>query len=269
MLIKRANRGWLGITSKLVLLTMLSWSSMAGAAPAVVTAPQTDAHSAPFPVAPVVDTVHAGDKLSADETATNGWRRVQLPSGKFGFVPDTDIKVDLPPKVTQKPPVVRAPATPPTPAVPTFEAVDERPSTTAPIQPVSRATGAQRTQLYVGDFSHLAEVVKSDPEVFDLADGIATRHTVSSVAIWGGIFGGLVLGVLARTLVRKETCVGTTCVKSTNDQLENVGGSIFILGPLIGWAIRPTRDDKTRVINAWNTRHPDRPFVDRAGIEVP
>ena len=73
----------------------LSWSSIALAAPAVVKR-NTEARSAPFAVAPLVEDLHAGLEVSADETPANGWRRVQLPSGKFGFVHDDDVEVELP-----------------------------------------------------------------------------------------------------------------------------------------------------------------------------
>ena len=34
----------------------------------------------------------------------------------------------------------------------------------------------------------------------------------------------------------------------------------MILGPLIGWAILPSRGDFLDTINLWNTRHPDDQF---------
>src|SRR5436190_12269758 len=77
----------------LVAACLLS-SAVAFAAPAVVTAPYADAHSAPFKSTPVVHTFKAGDKVSADEQGHDGWRRVRSPDGKLGFVRDDEIKVE-------------------------------------------------------------------------------------------------------------------------------------------------------------------------------
>jgi len=41
------------------------------------------------------------------------------------------------------------------------------------------------------------------------------------------------------------------------------------LGPIIGLAVWPLHDEQTEVINMWNARHPDRQFVDHAGVDVP
>jgi hypothetical protein len=67
-------------------------STTAGAAERTVTVPETVVRTAPAEVAPEMARAHAGETLSADEQAQGGWRRVQLPDGRYGFVHDADTK---------------------------------------------------------------------------------------------------------------------------------------------------------------------------------
>jgi hypothetical protein len=233
----------------------MSWASVAGAAPAVVKQ-ATDARSAPFNVAPVIETLPSGAKDEADEKASNGWRRVQLPNGKLAFVRDADVDVDLSAPAPRPAPPVNAPTAG---APETAAAAPE----TAPIEPLSAPTSGRSLQ-YVGTFAHLAELVKSDPQVFDLADGIATRRTAASALVWGGAFGGIFLAALGSFAAAYDTFS-----PKTNATLISAGGAVFFLGPLVGAALWPLHDDQTAVIDMWNARHPDRPFVDHAGVEVP
>jgi hypothetical protein len=248
----------------LIAALLLTWSSIALAAPGTIKR-GTEARTAPFNVAPVIEEVPAGTKVDADVAASNGWRRVQLPGGKFAFVRDEDVAVDLS-QVPAPPPAPparaataqSAPAETPTPAAP------------APVEPLAapRPTGG-RAPIYVGDFSHLAELVRSDSKAHDLATTYSAEQTISTISIWGGVFGGLLLWVLADTALKHHDCVNGICADSTNSTVRNIGTALLVLGPLVGWAVRPTRDDQTRVIDEWNFRHPDRPFIDHAGVEAP
>jgi hypothetical protein len=250
----------------LVTALAVSWSSIALAAPAVIKR-STEAHGAPFAVAPPVGFVAAGTKLSADETATTGWRRVQLPNGRFAFIHDEDVEVDL---SHAAPPPKFAGAATAAPAAPGAAQTDTAtPASAPPVEPLTAPPSGGHGPLYVSDFAHLAELVRSDPKSFDLASTFDTEQAASSASIWGGVFGGLLLWVLADTALKKSTCVSGACADSTNATVHNVGTVMLVLGPLIGWAVRPTRADQTKVIDEWNSRHPDRPFIDRAGVETP
>lgn len=245
-------------STSLVTLAALSWAAVASAAPAVITR-STVARSAPFNVAPAVETLQSGTKLEADQAPTSdGWRRVQLANGNFVFVRDSDVEVDLShvAKAPAHPAETHSPA--PAPAAAASPAEPIEPLVAAPAEP-----GGLPLQ-YVGTFSHLAALVKSDPEVFELADGIATRRAAASVFVWGGAFGGIVLAALGSWAEAHNAF--TTRANAT---LISAGATIFFLGPLIGAAIWPLHDDQTAVVNMWNARHPDRPFVDHAGVEVP
>jgi hypothetical protein len=242
--------------SSLAVSLTLSISSVAAAAPSEVVR-NADARSAPFTVAPVVGSVTVGERVDADEQPSNGWRRVHLPNGKTGFVPDDSVKV-VAPKVAA---ATSASGTASAPLGPVGAG--------AVVEPLAGPSGAGRPPVYVGDFSHLSSLVKSDPEVLSLAEGIAYRQTGSSIAIWGGVFGGIALWILAGTAFKKKDCSGGFCVEGTNATVHDLGTTILILGPLVGWAIRPTTWDRTDVVNAWNAKHPERPFVDRSGVTAP
>jgi hypothetical protein len=249
----------------LVAALALGSSSVAAAAPSVTTQ-DTSARSAPYKVAPVLQALEAGTHVVADDVATNGWRRIELPDGRFAFVPDGDVKVDpswVPPKKTA---AVAAPA----PAAPPDVVGPPEPRTLQPVDPIAREG---RPLRYVTDLRNLAELVKSDPEVFNLADEIATRRTTSAALIAGGLAGGVALRILARTALQSETCAplasgDQVCAERDNKTLDLVGLAVMVAGPLLGAAFWPTRADQTRVINAWNERHPGRPFVDGGGVEV-
>jgi hypothetical protein len=83
-------------------------ASVASAAPATVTAADAEVHAAPAASTPVLHTFHAGDKISAEEEAHDGWRRVHTPDGQVGFVPDDELRLDAPPGAA--PPFPTAPA---------------------------------------------------------------------------------------------------------------------------------------------------------------
>jgi hypothetical protein len=263
----------------LVAALALASSSVAMAAPAVTTR-NTTVRSAPFKVAPVIKELEPGAQVSADEEATNGWRRVELSGGKFGYVPDVDVKIDptwVKPVAPKPAPVVAAPPAEPAPAA----AAAEAPAASTPevVQPIGPVVRDGRTVQYVTDLSHLAEAVKSDPEVFAMADGLATRKIAAGTVVGVGVLGGLALRLLAETALQSESCViipnapapnaPAACATYDNRNLQRAGLALLVLGPLIGAALWPTRADQTRVVNAWNSKHPRRPFIDGAGLELP
>ena len=74
-----------------------------------------EVHSAPYAVAPVIGHLELDASLTADDWPENGWRRVRLPSGVFGFVADDALRVEVPPPVAAAPAPPAPPATPPAP----------------------------------------------------------------------------------------------------------------------------------------------------------
>jgi hypothetical protein len=69
------------------------WALPSRGAEAVVTAGESQVRTAPFAVAPVLARVHAGDRLPADDQAHDGWRRVRLPDGRYGYLGEPDVHV--------------------------------------------------------------------------------------------------------------------------------------------------------------------------------
>jgi hypothetical protein len=88
-------------------------SATALAAEVEITAGESIVRTAPFDVAPTLAHVHAGDRLTGEADAQNGWLRVSLPDGRNGFVHAGDARA-LPPPA--------APAPPPLPAADSGEA---------------------------------------------------------------------------------------------------------------------------------------------------
>ncbi|HXU61513.1 MAG TPA: hypothetical protein VN962_07430 [Polyangia bacterium] len=70
---------------------------------AVVVREGAEVRSAPFRRAPVLSRLQLNTNVTVDDQPANGWRRVQLPSGTFGFVLDEALRVG-------------GPASPPAPA---------------------------------------------------------------------------------------------------------------------------------------------------------
>jgi hypothetical protein len=77
-------------TSNICALTFLACAlstSVASATTATtVSVPEVVVRSAPSDVAPEVVRMHAGDVLTADDQPQSGWRRVQVPDGRYGFM---------------------------------------------------------------------------------------------------------------------------------------------------------------------------------------
>jgi len=246
----------------LVSALTIGWSSIALAAPAIVQY-DTDARSAPFAVAPLVESLPHGLKLEADELATDGWRLVRLPSGKFAYVRDADVIV-APSQPGRPPP--HAPTAGPSAAPATSEG--SAAASTSPVEPLSLPAPIGRAPIYVADFGHLSELVRTDRQAFELANGLAMRQTAAGVSTVGGVLLGAVLMLLADTALKSKDCIQSVCVESRRVWLNDVAWSLIFVGPVLGWALFPTAADRAVVLDAWNRRHPDRPFVDHTGVEA-
>ena len=110
--------------------------------------------------------------------------------------------------------------------------------------------------LYIQDWSHLAEVTRTDAQVFARADYLAMRSEASrQVTIVGWLLGGSV--ALAGTISRLSTDHWTDFTKWS------VGGGLGLvaLTSAISWLVEPNHSDLAAVVNDWNQRHPDRPLA--------
>jgi hypothetical protein len=104
-------------------------ASVASAAPATITAAAAEVHAAPFKSTPVLHTFGAGDKVSAEEEAHDGWRRVHTPDGRVGFVRDEELRLDGAPV-----PAPSKPAAAPFPTTPAKVKTFELPARSAPVR---------------------------------------------------------------------------------------------------------------------------------------
>ena len=110
--------------------------------------------------------------------------------------------------------------------------------------------------LYIQDWEHLAEVTRSDPQLFERADYLSDRARASrQFTTVGWLLGGSVAAVA--TISRLSTDHWTNFTK---------GGVASGLGALavtyaISWFVAPDHSDLAAVVNEWNQRHPDRPLA--------
>ncbi len=141
------------------------------------------------------------------------------------------------------------------------------------VQPLPQAA-AVAAPIYLASLAQLADFVQTDPMVFAQANDLANRRLISTAVITTGALAGVLLHVLAETALRNTTCVSESadfgvCSKVTNRNLDLIGVSLLVVGPLVGWLIRPTHADETDIVNQWNARHPRHPMLDGAAIAAP
>lgn len=105
------NRRWaqgFGLAIGVATLLAAAWSV---AAPAVVIRENVAVHAAPNGGSPIVAHLEQDAAVTADDQATNRWRRVTLSSGASGFVPDDTLRIEAPAPAPPVPATVPAPNT--------------------------------------------------------------------------------------------------------------------------------------------------------------
>ncbi len=197
---------------------------LAHSASAVVIVFEAKAHVEPDEQSHVAHLFPEGAEVSVSEDVVDGWRRIRLPGGMAGWVREQDIQLKSP-----SPTVLRNRSTP------------------APAP--SRRTGA----IYVKDLDHFVELVASDPYVHREAATLERDDTIADVARWGGLAAGA--GLMFAGLIPDDA------TGETDQTLLIAGLGVMGVGALVGWIVRPTRNDLIDVINMWNTRHPEEPFT--------
>jgi hypothetical protein len=207
------------------------FATEAAAAPAVVRAPATPVLESTAPAAKVLETLDEGTKIDVSETVTDGRRRLTLPSGQIGFIDDAAIEL------AKEEPAAKQPARPP---------AAERPAKKAP----------PRMPIFVADYGHLAELTRSDPEIFERAQLMERRQSGASliahlgIGMGVGMFGLLMIDRVASGEWRK------------GPEWAAIGGAIVaVVSALIAWNYAPDRGDMVDAVNLWNLRHPDKPLA--------
>ncbi len=174
------------------------WASVAFAADGVVTVLESEAHSAPFQVAPVVRRLRIGDRVSADEHSADGWRRVRLTDGTFAYVPEAEVQIVPPAPAAAAPAAAGSPATAGTPVAPPAPATLPLRATVKVLELTARAAPsfdapvlqvlAQGTELAVsgGVTNGWREAVLGDGRKAYVADpGLEIRAATTGAATLG------------------------------------------------------------------------------------
>lgn len=110
--------------------------------------------------------------------------------------------------------------------------------------------------LYIQDWGHLADVTRSDAQVFAWADSLATRDRASSQITTSGLLVGgsaATVGTLSRLATDRWTNLTKWSVAG--------GLGLVIVTAAISWLVAPDHSDLAAVVNEWNQRHPDRPLA--------
>jgi len=110
--------------------------------------------------------------------------------------------------------------------------------------------------LYIQDWEHLADVTRSDAEVFDRADSLSMRGSASrQITTAGWLLGGSIAASAA--IARLSTDHWTSFTK------DGLAGGLGLLAVsyAISWFVAPDHGDLAAVVNEWNQRHPDRPLA--------
>jgi hypothetical protein len=206
-------------------------ASVAAAAPAVVRGTEARVLESAAPDAKVVQTLPPGTKVDAADTATDGKRRIKLPSGIEGFIDDAALE-----------PVTETPAgNMPEPPQACTCAAKERPV---------------RLPVFVVDWGHLAGLTKSDPDVLAVAENGEKRARGASLLGHGGVGVGLAVTFVGflRHVQTGQWSKGT--------ELTFAGGLVMAaLSALAAWNYAPDHGDLADAVNLWNLRHPDRPLA--------
>jgi hypothetical protein len=210
---------------------LVAWGAVAQAATAVVVSPDAPVRAEAAATAPVLQTFAAGEHVYVSPEVTAGFRTIQLPDKRVGFISDGDVRLDAP-----------APAEP-----------------VQPIQPLS----VVRAPFLVSSYSQLPELMKEDSLLDQRAnDLVAGRHqAIAAVAIGGG---AAVVAGLIGAIDEQNDCFGSgftrMCQKHPNFTILGVAGGLFAVGMLVGALLMP-HDNLVDVVNAWNQAHPDRPLA--------
>jgi len=182
---------------------------------------ELEAHERANIESPIVSTLTEGTKLRVESQRHHGWRKARLVDGSTAFVEEKGLT--LPPPASDDP--------------------DDDDST----------SNSDRT--YVLGLDQLSELVRSDATVRPLAERLQVMDSAGTGIMVGSALVGVGLMILSISALSSHDCAASLC--GTNKLALFGGGGLAILGPLIGRAIVPGRDDVQSVARKWNARHPD------------
>jgi hypothetical protein len=210
---------------------LVAWTSMAQAATAVVVSPDAPVRAEAAATAPVLQTFAAGEHVYVSPEVTAGFRTIQLPDKRVGFISDGDVRLDAA-------------------------------AGGAPVQPI-QPLSVVRAPFLVSSYSQLPQLMKDDSLLDQRAnDLVAGRHqAIAAFAIGGAA--AVVVGLIG-AIDEQNDCFGSgftrMCQKHPNFTILGVAGGLFAVGMLVGALLMP-HDNLVDMVNAWNQAHPDRPLA--------
>jgi hypothetical protein len=204
------------------------WTPVAQAASAIIVAPGAQARSEASETATVLHTFDKGEKVFVSPEVTSGFRRVQLPDKRRGYIRDDDVRVEGAPSV-------------------------------APVQPISTS----RPLFIVSDIDQIADLTKDDSLIGPRArELVHNRHVALGVGV-GAMVSSLLIGALSFVYTQND-CIGSPptqiCQQAPDFTFSYVAGGVLLVGGLIALGIA-CQDSPVAILNDWNQRHPDRPLT--------
>jgi len=207
---------------------LVAWMSVAWAATAVVVSPDAPVRAEAAATAPVLQTFAAGEHVYVSPEVTGGFRTIQLPDKRVGFISDGDVRLEA----------------------------------AAPVQPV-QPLSVMRAPFLVSSSGQLPALMKNDSLLDQRANDLVARQHQATAAF--AIGAGAALAVSLISLIDEQNdCIGSgftrLCQKEPNWTVLGLAGGLFVVSMLVGASLMP--DDKlVDVVNAWNQAHPERPLA--------
>lgn len=264
-------------------LALLLLATPTLAAPARVRVPGALVRARPEAGAPVVHTLAERAEVSvSEEVLPGGWREVQLPGGRVGYLSDSAVVLEgarlqggqeasaTQPASASGADAAAATGTP-VELQPTSTLSPLRPGMLQPVRPVPGAEGptleaARMPRIFVRDLGHLVELVGPDAAVSTRAQALVQRQSAGFWVMGGGLAAGAAL-VTAGLLSSQRRCEldsmfgdAPRCTNIPHVPLLSAGVLLGLAGGATGWLLLPKGGDVAEVVNAWNARHPSESF---------
>lgn len=220
----------------LVLLSSLSlpgsvFARRAAAAPAAMHGSAVQVHESAQPDAKVVQALPEGTQPDTADKTTEVKPLSNPPSGQEAHVDDDAVEI------------VKAEAAP-------------KPSACPPAPRCSCKEQPRRMPTFVVDWGHLAELTKSDADVFARAEMLERRQAGASLLARSAIGVGLAIVALG-TIDR----LATGAWRDGMPWAVAGGVAAAVISAVSAWNYAPDHGDLADAVNLWNRRHPDKPLA--------
>jgi hypothetical protein len=141
----------------------------------------------------------------------------------------------------------------------------------APVEPLPPPDGTVSSPvgslIYVTSPAHLAHITREDSLLHPRAVSLARRARIGVGVMMGGVALGALMIAGAATVFSQTECsstvlYGQACQSGQiNENLAVAGLLTAVLVGGVGIALAPSQLEWYDIINAWNSRHPDRTLL--------